>query len=514
MGYRRYPYLVLVVALVVLAHAGVAAAVRNHQARACTNLAALRLPDTTVTGTTVVPATGSAPAHCAVRLTVTNPPATDRITVAVWLPAGTWNGRFLGLGGSGFTGGLRADAPDRELRSGYAAATTDTGHPGDSGSFALGAGGGQRVTDFGHLGIHRMTVVAKAVVGAYYGRTDFRSYFDGCSTGGRQGLMEAQRYPADYDGIAAASPAINWTRFHPAQLWGQLQMLVSGHRVAPCTLTAATEAAIAACDPADGLTDGIIGDWAGCRFDARTLIGAVTPCGPVSAADAALINAIWDGPRDPAGARLWYGLERDASLTPLHDTEPFFIAVEWLRYFVVQNPGWDWRTITYDGYLRLFDQSVQRYRDVLATDDPNLSAFRDAGGKVVIWHGTADPVVMFRGSVDYYRRLATTMGGADRTAAFARFFVAPGVAHCGGGRGATPTAVLDAVVRWVEDGDAPTHLRGERTDDAGHPLLTRPVCPYPRVALHTGRGPGTDQRSFSCADTPTGTPAERARHPR
>jgi len=167
----------------------------------------------------------------------------------------------------------------------------------------------------------------------------------------------------------------------------------------------------------------------------------------------------------------------------------------------LQDPTWDWQTMTHERYLLLFQQSVLQYQAVIATDDPDLSAFRDAGGKVVFWHGAADPLIFFRGSVDYYQRLEEAMGGPGPTHRFARFFVAPGVGHCGGGQGAAPTDVLDAVVRWVEQGRAPSQLAGQRTDSAGTVLLTRPVCQYPQAARYKGHGSTTDAKNFICANS-------------
>lgn len=493
-------------ALMLPATAGVAVADANQPARSCASLTSIRLAHTAIVSATSVAATASLPAHCVVQLVVTNPPAGDQVTVGVFLPTENWNGRFQGTGGGGFSGGSPATPPAAPLRAGYATAATDAGHTGGSGSFALNPDGTlnwQLIADFGYLGIHEMTVAAKALVGKFYGET-FRSYFDGCSTGGRQALMEAQRYPTDYDGIAAGSPAINWTKFHPAQLWGQLQMRLAGNVIAPCKLAAATQAAIKACDSRDGVADGIVGDWKGCRFDARTLTGTVTECGAITATDANLINKMWAGPRDSDGDFLWYGLERDASLQALNNSAngtglPFGVGLDWFRYFLRQNPGWDWHTMTYDQYLLLFQQSVLQYQAVIATDDPDLSAFRDAGGKLVFWHGTADPLIFFRGTVDYYQRLEDTMGGAKQTLKFARFFAAPSVNHCGGGAGAAPTDTLDAVVRWVEQGKAPTQLSGQRTDTTGNVVLSRPVCVYPLVAKYKGRGATTDAKNFTCA---------------
>jgi hypothetical protein len=493
-------------ALVLTAGPSAAATASGEPVRSCESLTSVRLAHTTVVSAVPTAATASVPAHCAVHLVVTNPPAGDQIRVGVWLPTHNWNGRFQGVGGGGFSGGSPTTVPVSALTAGYAAAATDAGHTGFGGGFALNPDGTlnwQLIADFGYLGIHEMTVAAKALVRSFYGRSFF-SYFNGCSTGGRQGLMEAQRYPSDYDGIAAGAPAVNWTRFHPAQFWGQLRMRLAGNVVAPCKLAAATQGATAACDARDGVTDGMVGDWRECRFDARTLSGTETACGIITATDADLINAMWQGPRGVDGEFLWYGLERDAPLVALNNSSggtgmPFFVALDWFRYWLLQDPAWDWQTMTDESYLLLFQQSVLQYQAVIATDDPDLSGFRDAGGKVVFWHGTADPLIFFRGSVDYYHRLEDAMGGARATQSFARFFVAPGVGHCGGGQGAAPVDVLDAVVRWVERGKAPDHLAGQRSDAAGTVLLTRPVCRYPLVARYRGHGDITDARNFTCA---------------
>ena len=510
---RRRGVLLSVAALsgaaVLLSPASSMAADGHRPVRSCESLTSVSQTHTTVVSATLVPASASVPEHCAVQAVITNRPANDQIRVGVWLPTQNWNGRLQGLGGAGLSGGSPTTVPAAALQAGYAAAATDAGHTGFGGNFALNPDGTlnwQLIADFGFLGIHEMTVTAKELVKRFYGTSSFHSYFNGCSTGGRQGLMEAQRYPKDYDGIAAGSPAVNWTKFHPAQFWGQIQMRLAGNVVAPCKLAAATQAAVAACDPRDGVTDGIVGDWHGCRFDARTLIGTETACGTITATDADLIDDLWTGPRGVDGEFLWYGLERGADLQALNSSVggvglPFFVGLDWFRYFLLQDPAWDWQSMTYEQYLLLFQQSVLQYQAVIATDDPDLSGFRDAGGKVVFWHGTADPLIFFRGSVDYYQRLEETMGGTGRTQRFARFFVAPGVGHCGGGQGAAPTDVLNAVVRWVENGKAPTQLNGQRTDSTGTVVLTRPVCPYPKVARYSGRGTTTDAKSFTCASS-------------
>jgi len=271
---------------VALAHGGA----RTAQAaiapgRSCESLTALALPHSTVDSATTVAATATVPEYCDVQLTVNNPPSNDAINIGVFMPTSTWNGRFEGVGGGVYSTGNPSAPSSTALQAGYATAATDGGHPNTPGNvlegqFALNPDrtlNWQLIDDFSYLGIHEMTQTAKSVISAYYGAGPRYSYFNGCSTGGRQGLMEAQRYPTDYNGIAAGSPAINWTKFIPSELWGELVMNWSGDFIPQCKFAAADQAAIAACDGLDSVKDGIISDWQDCRFDARTLVGTATP---------------------------------------------------------------------------------------------------------------------------------------------------------------------------------------------------------------------------------------------
>src|SRR5215471_8624572 len=218
--------------------------------RSCESLATVALPNTTIESAVIDPAN---PGICRVTAVTTHPPAGDKVRIWIGIPTANWNGRFLGTGGGGLVGGS-ATGVNPPLALGYASGATDTGHEGGSGTFALDANGRlnwQLIRDNAHLGIHEMTVTGKALTQALYGAAPKYSYFNGCSTGGRQGLMEAQRYPHDYDGIVAGAPAINWNRLHPQQLWGPVVMNAMGNPVAPCKLAAATAAAIDACDAID-----------------------------------------------------------------------------------------------------------------------------------------------------------------------------------------------------------------------------------------------------------------------
>jgi feruloyl esterase len=480
-----------------------AAATAIPPIRTCASLATVSLKNVTITGAVEDPGNATTPASCRVTATSTHPPSGDAITIWVWLPVSTWNGRWQGVGGGGFSGGSQ-NSLAAPIRDGYAAGATDTGHVGGSGSFALDANGRlnwRSIRNNAYVGIHEMTVVGKALVNAYYGSAPQYSYWNGCSTGGRQGLSEAQRYPADYDGILAGAPAINWTHLHPAQLWGPLVMLESGNAPAQCKLQAATAAAIAACDEIDEVKDGVIEDPARCHYDPAALVGTTTACGTITAADADVIRKIWEGPRREDGSFLWYGLARGGAFGGLSNTTgtppapaPFPITLEWFRYWLKMDPAWDWRTTSYEEYEQLFDQSVEEFGAVIGTNNPDLSAFRARGGKIVMWHGWADQLIYPQGTIDYYTRVAQALGG-QRTDSFLRLFMAPGVAHCAGGAGPQPTGLLQAVVDWVEHGKAPDSLLASRTD-AGV-TRTRPLCPYPQVARYTG-GDTNSAASFKC----------------
>ncbi|MGH9239821.1 MAG: tannase/feruloyl esterase family alpha/beta hydrolase [Vicinamibacterales bacterium] len=473
--------------------------------RTCESLAEIALPNTTIESAAV---DANNPALCRVVAITTHPPAGDKVRIWVAIPLSNWNGRFMGNGGGGFSGG-NAGAVNGPAAQGYAAGATDTGHEGGSGSFALDANGRlnwQLIRDNAHLGIHEMTVTGKALTQALYGVAPRYSYFNGCSTGGRQGLMEAQRYPQDYNGILSGAPAINWNRFHIQHLWGPVVMNAASNPVAPCKLAAATAAAIAACDTIDGVKDGVIEDPKRCTYDPQPLAGtSAGECGAFTDGDVTVIRKLWEGPRRQDGTFLWYGLPRGADLnalwtsrgTPLRPA-PFGISMDWFRYFLTQDPKFDGNAVTPAGYERFWDQSVEQYGIVFGTDSPDLTAFRDRGGKVIVWHGWADQLITADGTVDYYTRVQQEMGGAKKTGEFIRLFMAPGVAHCGGGAGPAPANPIEALLAWVEEGNAPDMIAAIRRDQTGI-TRSRPLCAYPLVAKYRGNA-STDQASnFTCS---------------
>jgi Tannase and feruloyl esterase len=479
------------------------------------SFAGLGLANTTVTAAVRDAGDATTPASCRVALSVDDPEDTGVVTVWVYLPEDTWNGRFQGVGGGGFSGGDPGRLLD-PLRAGYAAAATDAGHQGGSGTFALNSDGTLNwpaIEDFGHEGVHDMTVTAKAVITAFYGQEPAYSYWNGCSTGGRQGLMEAQKYPDDYDGILAGAPVINWPEMQTMQIWGQVVMNQEDNPIHPCKFEAALAATIAACDTVgDGVTDGVIGDPLACDFDLGSLVGTVTPCGAITEDDVAVMRRIAEGPRGTDGDFLWYGLPPGAPYAGLHAVapqadgslvqQPFVYDIWWFQYWLTQNPNFDWSTLDYESFEHWFDVAVQRYGDLTGASDPDLSAFRESGGKLLMWHGAADFGVPFQGTVDYYERVRDELG-PGHTQQFVRLFLAPGVGHCGGGNGAQLVDPLSALVEWVEGGKAPRTL-----DAATAAGATRPICLYPFVAQWTGRGDSADGSTYRCVRATTLDPRQ------
>jgi hypothetical protein len=444
------------------------------------------------------------PDFCDVTLTQTDL-AGNPIHIEVWLPD-SWNGRFQGVGGAVFECGPVYSETAAAIQDGYSSATTDCGvNPADllTGSWALNSNGTLNtplIDDFSYAGIHDMTVAGKAVTQLYYPSPLRYSYFNGCSTGGREGLMEAQMFPADYNGIVAGSPAINWTTFIPSELWPELVMLQSKDFLPACIQTAFTNAVIAAC--ADG--SGVIENPAACHFNPFKLVGEVTPCGTITETDAAVMEKIWAGPIVD-GRHLWYGLEPGSSVLSLAATttsngttgpEPFPIPVGWLQYWLTQNPSFNWQTLNYEQFLQYFELSVSKF-PVIATDNPDLGAFERDGGKILIWHGLADELIFPQGTIQYYQRVQDTLG-AQNTATFARLFIAPGAQHCAASAGPAPANPLQDVVNWVEHGQAPaTILATGGVDPSTNQPTQRPLCMYPYLSQYVSGNPDSLD-SYSC----------------
>lgn len=492
------------------------------------------IADAPVTILSATPATTSAPAsvpYCLVKVLI--PTA---INIWVGLPT-SWNGRWQSLGGGGYAGSV--SAPTAAVNGGYAGATTDTGHTGGSGSFGMTTvppfgPNTQLQIDFAYRSEHLMAVVGKQLAHAFYGQQPVYSYWNGCSTGGRQGLRMAQDYPADYDGILAGAPAVHWDRFQAGQIWYQVvQYRDNGGPIGggvAATLNAkenlATSKAVAACDAFDGVVDGVLTDPRICEYSVAadttitrsTCTASDTTC--LTPTEASAIDKMWKGPvtcsdehpdascpvRDEAtrnlngkgNKRLWYPNTRGTALNGLGGVNPFAIAVAQPRYWVYFDPTWDWHTLDYDNYLQFFKDTVAMVGPIMASDNPNLAPFRDRGGKLVMWHGFADQLIVPEGTIDYYDAVTQELGGGyNRTQDFARLFMAPGVGHCGGGNGPQPQALFNSVVNWVEHSQAPETILATKSV-GGVVTQTRPLCPYPALAQYSGSGSTDDAANFAC----------------
>lgn len=484
---------------------------------ACSSITAPAIPGARVTGVTGVerhdhtvppgpfnpePISGL-PSFCEVVVTLTHPGADDHVSVKVWLPLAGWNGRFQGTGGGGFAAGMLDLGLVQPVVTGYAAAATDAGvpvDPGDPSSWALAENGDELLTNFAHRSLHDMTVVGKAVTAAFYGQPAHHSYWNGCSTGGRQGLMEAQRYPHDYDGIVATAPAVHWSKFIVADQWPQIVMQEEDNFPTQCELEAFNTAAVAACDRVDKVADGVIGDPQLCRYDPRKLIGTKIWCEgrelTISRADATVVARIWAGPG------LWQGLQEGTPFSGIAGTvtgedgvttgAPFQISDNWIKYFVTKDPSYDTSAMDRHDFRGVFARSHAEYGRLLDTANPDLRAFRNAGGKMITWHGLADQLIFPGGTTDYRNQVARVTGRVDD---FYRVFLAPGVDHCWGGPGPIPMDPLAAVVAWVEEGKAPDTLPATTADGSA----TRALCRYPLVSRYDGTGDPAKATSYRCA---------------
>lgn len=439
----------------------------------CEALAKLKLPNTKIISASVV----AKDSMCRIEAIVNHPPANDSVVVWLALPIDNWNGRFEGLGGGGFLGGSPDLIPNKNpaLIKGFAVGSTNTGHNGGSGSFALNKDGQlnwQLIQDNAYLGIHDMTVVGKELVKAYYGKPAKYTYFIGGSTGGRQGLSEAQRYPKDYDGILSFFPATNWHRFLVTTLWPQVVMHELNNYISPQKFEALNQAIIADVDAKDGFTDGVIENALDLKYDLKTLIGKQIGGSEFTEKDEAVIQKIWEGARTKDGQFLWYGLPPGTSFLPLAETKanegaPFSISVEWVAYFLKSNPKWTGVPLTMDEFQLLYNQSVEQYGSIFGTDNPDLQAFKNNNGKLLIIHGLSDRLIVPQGSIDYYKRVQEKMGGSSKTEDFARLFLISGLDHSSKNPQLRPVNYFDALIDWVEQKHAPEKIKVEHQNKEG-----------------------------------------------
>lgn len=450
------------------------------------------------------------PAFCQVTVTLTHPGEGDHAKVQTWLPLEKWNGRFQALGGSAYRASDNGPGMGTAVKNGYAATTTDAG-VGDvvDTSWVLDSKGQVNRTalkNFASRSQHEAAIVGKAVVDGVYGKRAAYSYFTGCSTGGRQGYMEAQAYPDDYDGILADAPGINWDEFEVATLWPQVVLNNEKTYPTDCELNAFTDAAVKACDKLDGVTDGLVNDSSRCDFDPRRLIGTKVQCNgqelTITAADAAVVRKIWDGPRTTSGEKLWAGVPVGADLNGLAGSKdgkgtPFPVPAAWVQLFLKKDPSFDLTKITYSDFTKLFKQSQAEYDKVIGTDDPDLSDFRKSGGKLITWQGDTDQFIPAQGTVQYHKQVERKLGSAKKTDDFYRVFLAPNTAHCGLNGQDGSADGLAALANWVEHGKAPRTLPATLINTNGQ-TVTRDLCAYPEVLRYKGHGDTSLASSFRC----------------
>jgi feruloyl esterase len=489
-----------------------AAALGAPDASACERLAAARLPETTIVSAALVPAGDftppplpNAPPGAPQARTLLVPEScrivgriTPQINFEVWMPTTTWNGKFQAVGGGGFAGIIVYPALAAALSRGYATASTDTGHVGGNGAWALNRP--DLITDFAYRAVHETTLKAKALVQSFYGNPPRQSYFVGCSTGGRQGLMEAQRFPADYDGIVVGAPANYWTNLMVGTLGTAAVTLKSPASALPREkFPLIHNAALAACDAQDGAKDGLLEDPRLCRFDPAVLQCRDTQSEAcLSPAEVASARRVYEPVRNPrTGAEIFPGLALGTDYAALAGgPAPFSIPGEFMKYFLFNDPSWDWKTFDFDRDVEALNA---KYGAMFNAIDPNLGAFKKRGGRIVMYHGWSDQLIPAENSINYYASVAKTMGQKE-TDEFLRLFLAPGMAHCAGGPGPNTFDALGALEQWVEKGVAPSSLAASHRNAAGTVDRTRPLCPYPQVAAYKGTGSIDEAASFVCRD--------------
>lgn len=444
------------------------------------------------------------PAFCRVQATLT--PTTDsNIKVEVWLPAAGWNGKLVGIGNGVWAGSISYSEMAPTLAEGYAVVATDTGHTGTGLTAEWAKGHPEKLVDFGYRAVHLMTVTAKLTVKDFYGQATTYSLWNSCSTGGRQGLMAAARYPEDFDAVSSKAPANPMTDLMTQSMWAGYQAKrTPASAMSPALLGLVHKAAIAKCDPLDGVVDGLIGNPHGCRFDPVSLAckpGQDSEC--LNTDQIATMKALYGGVIDAkTGKQIlpgWpIGSETQMAIL-LMGKEPFPVATDYFRLLVHANePDWDWRAMDYG-------KEAQAARDygaqILNVTPKDLQPFFARGGKLLLSHGWTDGLIPADNTVAFYNALVKATP-KDVAARQMRLFMVPGMDHCGGGEGASAYDTLGTIDQWVSGGPAPERINARRDATVpGAPIpppLSRPLCPYPQIASYQGSGSKDDAANFAC----------------
>lgn len=486
------------------------------EAASCDSLKTLSLPDTTITIAEVVPAgaftlppgtpagpPGMPPPRfdnllpfCRVAATLT-PTSDSDIKIEVWMPVSGWNEKFQAVGGGGWAGAISYGALGQAVARDYASASTDTGHTGANGKFALSHP--EKLIDYAYRSEHEMTLKAKAIIRAFYGSAPRLSYWNGCSTGGKQGLTEVQRYPNDYDGIIVGAPANYMTHLQISSIWvAQAVHKSPESALPPAKLPAIHKAVLDACDALDGVTDALIADPRRCHFDPSVLLckGADdNSC--LTAAQVKAVKQIYSPvvnprthkeifpPQEPGAESAW----------SIPTGPPPAVGIDYFRYVVFKNPDWDYLTLNFDSDVALADKVDNGLNNAI---NPDIRPFFSHGGKLLMYHGWADQLIAPGNSVNYYESVLRVAGGAAKTSDEIRLFMVPGMNHCRGGEGPNDFDAVGALEQWVEQKKAPDEIiASHRTK--GTVDRTRPLCPYPQVARYKGSGSIDEASNFACA---------------
>lgn len=497
------------------------------RANGCEDLAKLKLANTTITTATSVEAgtfhTGDGnttpyknlPAFCRVA-GIIRPTSDSEIKFEVWMPSSGWNGKFHGIGNGGFAGSISYQGLGPAIQRGYATASTDTGHNGGDAKWALGHP--EKIADYGYRAIHEMTDKAKQIIASFYGNGPKKSYFASCSNGGRQALMEAQRYPGDYDGIIAGAPANYFTHVLAGFSWNMKGLLADPEAYIPAKkLKAIEKASLSACDKLDGVEDGVIDSPPQCKFDPSVLLckGADgDDC--LNSKQVAALKRVLDGAKYSNGKMIIPGFEPggetgaggwSAWVTGPSQTgaAQYFFSTNAFKNMVYNDPNWDFKSFELDRDTKAADEKIAKYLNATNTD---LSAFKARGGKLILYHGWSDAALPPRNTINYYNGVIAKMG-AKPAGDFMKLYMAPGMQHCGGGPGPNTFGQMVtgtksdakhdltlALETWVEDGKAPAEIIATR---AGVPPRTRPLCPYPQVAKYKGTGSTDEAENFVCS---------------
>jgi feruloyl esterase len=485
-------------------------AAQSAQAATCDSLTGLKFKDATVTlaqsvaaGAMPAPAGGRGggnpfsdlPAFCRVAATL-KPTADSDIKMEVWMPAAGWNGKFLAVGNGGWNGNVDQTAIATAMRRGYAAASTDTGHEGGGGAWMQNK---EKLVDYGHRAVHEMTVKAKAIVNAFYDSAPKLSYFNGCSAGGRQGLKAALQYPDDFDGIVAGAPALNATgRAAFAVSVAQNLRQEPASYIPASKYPAINNAVLMACDGNDGVKDGVIENPRACKFDAKVLAcSAAESDSCLTPPQVEAANKMYQPLKNPrTGKEIFPGLSYGSELGwgTFGGQQPFAIGTQMFQFMVFKDPAWDYKTLNFDTHMTQVDAIENGVINAL---EPNLKPFASSKGKMILYHGWADPQIPAESSVGYYTRLIDAMGGASKAKENVRLFMVPGMNHCQGGVGTSTFDMVAALEQWVEGNKAPESIPASKVTQ-GKTERTRPLCAYPQVATYKGSGSTDDAANFSC----------------